>query len=134
MFNLDSLSFRDTTDLQLRHPVTDEPLFDGNPEDGKIVGIALYGTSSKQYRTAITAMQNRQLRRQKQKVNAETLREESVKLLVACSAHGINLDGPGGIALDNEDAFNALYSDPKLAWVKEQVDAALGDPANFLAL
>lgn len=127
MFSLDSLALKDTTQLQLRHPVSDEPLFDGD----KIVGIELYGTSSKQYRNAITAMQNRQLRRGKKQVNAETLKEESVSLLVACSASGVNLTYQDA-ALDNEDAFRALYSDPKFSWVKDQVDAALGDPSNFL--
>lgn len=130
MFSLDSLALKATTELQLRHPVTEELLW-ADKEQTKPVAIALYGPSSKQYRNAITAMQNRQLRRGKQKVSAETLREESVKLLVACSDSGVNLtykDAP----LDNEEAFSALYSDPAYAWVKDQVDAALGDPSNFL--
>jgi hypothetical protein len=131
MFSLDSLALKDTTELQLRHPVTEELLW-ADKEQTKPVAISLYGTSSKQYRNAITAMQNRQLRRGKQKVSAETLREESISLLVSCSDAGINMDY-NGAALDNEDAFRALYSDPKLSWVKDQVDAALGDPANFLA-
>lgn len=131
MFSLDSLALKETTTLQLRHPVTEDALW-ADKEQTKPVGISLYGTSSKQYRNAITAMQNRQLRRgNKTKVNAETLREESVKLLVACSESGVNLtynDQP----LDSPEAFEALYSDPKFSWVKDQVDAALGDPSNFL--
>lgn len=131
-FSIDSLALKATTELQLRHPVTDEPLW-ADDEQTKPVAIALYGPSSKQYRNAITAMQNRQLHRgNKKKVNAETLREESVKLLVACSDSGVNLTAPGGAPLDNEEAFEALYSDPKFSWVKDQVDAALGDPSNFL--
>lgn len=131
MFSLDSLALRDTTELQLVHPVTEELLFDGNPEDGKIVGIELYGTASKQYRNAITAMQNRSLKRGKQKVDAETLKSESVNLLVACSARGINLEY-NGAPLEDADSFRALYSDPKFSWIKDQVDAALGDVSRFL--
>lgn len=130
MFNLDSLALKETTELQLRHPVTEELLW-ADKEQTKPVAIALYGASSKQYRNAITAMQNRQLRRGKQKVNAETLKEESVRLLVACSDSGINLEY-NGAPVDSEDVFTNLYSDPKFAWVKDQVDAALGDPSNFL--
>lgn len=132
MFSLDSLALKDTTELQLRHPVTEELLWADN-EQTKPVAIALFGTSSKQYRNAITAMQNRQLRRGKQKVSAETLKEESISLLVACSDRGVNLTYKKA-DLDNEEAFRALYSDPAYSWLKDQVDAALGDPSNFLDL
>lgn len=130
MFNLDTLALKDTTELQLRHPVTDEPLF-ADKEQTKPVAISLFGTSSKQYRNAITAMQNRQLRRGKKAVSAETLREESISLLVACSDKAINLTYKGA-PLDNEDAFRALYSDPAYSWLKDQVDTALGEVSNFL--
>lgn len=127
MFSLDSLALKDTTELQLVHPLTEEPLFDGE----KPVAIVLYGTSSKQYRNAITAMQNRQLRRQKKAATAELLREESVNLLVACSAKALNFtynDAP----VDDAESFRALYSDPAFSWLKDQVDSALGDVSNFL--
>lgn len=130
MFNLDSLALKDTTELQLRHPVTEELLF-ADKEQTEPVAISLYGTSSKQYRNAITAMQNRQLKRGKKPVSAETLREESVALLVACSDKAINLTYKGA-PLDNEEAFRSLYSDPAYSWLKDQVDSALGDVSNFL--
>lgn len=129
MFNLDSLALQDTTTLQLTHPATEELLFDGE----EVVGIELYGQASKQYRNAITALQNRALRRgNKQKATVEQLREESIGLLTACSARGVNLEY-NGAPLDNADAFRTLYSDPKFAWIKDQVDAALGDVSRFLA-
>lgn len=130
MFNLDSLALRDTTELQLVHPVTEELIF-ADREQTKPVSVVLFGTSSKQYRNAISAMQNRQLRRGKKAATAELLREESVNLLVACSDKTLNLtykDAP----VDNEEAFRALYSDPAYSWLKDQVDAALGDVSRFL--
>lgn len=130
MFNLDSLALRDTTELQLVHPVTEELIF-ADREQTKPVSVILFGTSSKQYRNAISAMQNRQLRRGKKAATAELLREESVNLLVACSDKTLNLtykDAP----VDNEEAFRALYSDPAYSWLKDQVDAALGDVSRFL--
>lgn len=129
-FNLDTLALKETTELQLVHPVNEQPLF-ADKEQNKAVAVALYGTSSKQYRNAITAMQNRQLRRGKKTATAEQLREESVNLLVACSDKAINFtynDAP----VEDADAFRALYSDPAFSWLKDQVDAALGDPSNFL--
>lgn len=130
-FNLDSLALKDTTELQLLHPASDEPLF-ADKDEKQPVAIILYGTSSKQYRNAISAMQHRQLKRPKNaKVTPELLREESVNLLVACSHSAINFEY-NGKPVEGEDAFRALYSDPKFSWLKEQVDGAFGDVSRFL--
>lgn len=130
MFNLDTLALKDTVELQLKHPVTEELLF-ADAEQTKPVSIVLYGTSSKQYRNAVTAMQNRALKRGKKAPTAEEMREESVRLLVACSEKAINLSYKNA-PLDNAEAFRELYNDPSYSWLKEQVDAGLGDVANFL--
>lgn len=137
-FELNTLAFHDTFALHLVHPVTQDKLYvkakDGQDDETKPVTISLYGTASKQYRNAVTAMQNRQLRRQakKDKPSAEVIREESVSLLVACAATSTNLAHNGKPVIDSE-GFRALFSDPTLSWVKDQVDEALGDTANFLA-
>jgi hypothetical protein len=131
MFNLDTLSLKDTVELQLRHPVTDELLFADEAKE-KPVQIVIYGTSSKQYRNAVTAMQNRQLKRKQKTVSAEVMREESVELLVQCSEKAVNLSYKGKPVAD-ADAFRELYSDPSFSWLKDQVDGALGDVSNFLA-
>lgn len=130
MFNLDTLSLKDTVSLQLRHPVSEELLF-ADEAKTKPVEIELHGTSSKNYRSAITAMQNRSLKRGKKQASAETMREESIELLVACSAKAKNFSYCGKPVSDDE-AFRTLYGDAKFSWLKEQVDAALGDNANFL--
>lgn len=130
MFNLDQLSLKDTVSLQLRHPVSDELLF-ADEAKTKPVEIELHGTSSKNYRNAITAMQNRALKRGKKQASAEVMREEGIELLVACSAKANNFSYGGKPVLD-EDTFRTLYGDAKFSWLKEQVDAALGDNSNFL--
>jgi len=129
MFNLDSLSLKDIVSLQLRHPVSDELLF---TEDGKPVEIVLHGTSSKEYRNAITAMQNRALKRGKKQASAEVMKEEGIELLVACSAKANNISY-GGKPVGDDDTFRALYGDAKFSWLKDQVDAGLGDVSNFLS-
>lgn len=131
MFNINSLALKDTVELQLKHPVTEELLF-ADAEQTKPVSIIIFGTSSKQYRNALTAMQNRQLKRGKKPASAEQMREEGVALLVACSEKAVNFqynDEP----LDNDAAFESLYKDSAYSWIKDQVDAGLGDVSNFLA-
>lgn len=131
MFNLDTLALNtDSVLVHLRHPVTEELLY-ADAEKKKPVGIYVYGTASEKYRSAITAMQNRQLRRGKKQVTAEVMKEEAVELLVAVTDRAENLTYQGK-GLDNAPALRALYSDPKFSWVREQVDAAVGDTANFL--
>lgn len=128
MFDINTLAAKDSVELQLRHPVSDEALFSGD----KPVQAVLWGTSSKVYRTAINAMQNRALKRGKKQASPEVMREEGVELLVACTQRFDQLSGPDGQALDNEDAIRALYKDDRFAWVKTQVDEALADVANFI--
>lgn len=136
MFNLSTLKSKDTFDLHLRHPVTEELLYatdaSGETDLTKPVKITLYSTSSKQYRTAINAMQNRQLKRGKKQASAEVMREEGIELLVACSDSATNLSLDGTTAINNADAFRTLYSDAGFDWLKGQVDTALGDVANFI--
>jgi hypothetical protein len=130
MFNLDSLALKDTFQLQLKHPVTDELLW-ADKDQTLPVAVMIYGTSSKQYRNALTAMQNRSLKRGKKPLTAEQMRDEGVSLLVACSDSALNFKYKGA-EVDTPEAFDSLYKDPQFSWLKDQVDAALGDVANFL--
>lgn len=130
MFDINTLAAKETTELQLRHPATDEPLF-ADEAKTKPVAIVIYGTSSKKYRDAVSAMQNRQLKRGKKTVSAEVMREEGVELLVACSDKAINL-ALDGQPVDNAEAFRKLYTDPSYGWLKDQVDSALAEVSNFL--
>lgn len=130
MFNLDSLALKETVELQLKHPVSDELLF-ADREQTKPVAVMIYGTSSKQYRNAVTAMQNRSLKRGKKPISAEQMRDEGVALLVACSDAAVNFEYKGN-KVDTPEAFDALYKDPSFSWLKDQVDSGLGDVSNFL--
>jgi hypothetical protein len=127
-FNLNSLALRDTTELKLRHPVTQEVLAD---DQGNEVIVHLYGPSSKQYRQTVRAMQERALKRNGKKATPAQLEEESINLLVAISDRIDNLEYKGK-PVDNEAAFRELYSDPSMLWLKDQVEATLGDVSAFL--
>lgn len=135
-FELKNLSLADTFVMPLKNPETNDTLLSdvldasGKP---KPVTITLYGSASKQYRNAVAAMQNRALKRQqkKDKPSVEVLTEEGVSLLVQCTASVSELSVGGKIPVSEQD-FHDLYSAPDLSWVKDQVDAALGDISNFL--
>lgn len=133
MFDLSTLALKsEATDVQLRHPVTDDLLWD-NPEaqEGPVV-ISVYGPGSKPHRDAITAMQNKALKRGKKAVlTAEQLKQEGIDLLVACSAGSKNFQY-NGQAVESPAQFRSLYADPAFSWLKEQIDSAIGDVSNFL--
>lgn len=129
-FNLKSLALKkDTFPLQLRNPVDDTPLAD---DEGNKVIINVYGTASKEYRDAVRAMQNRQLKRGNKKATAAEIQEEGVELLVAVSESAENLELDGQ-PVSSPASFRTLYSNPEYSWVREQVDAAVGDIGNFLS-
>jgi hypothetical protein len=130
MFDLDKLSMKETVDLHLRHPVSEELLYADEAKTKPVV-IVLQGTSSKQYRNAITAMQNRALKRGKKQASAEVMREEGIELLVACSEKAVNFSYQGK-SVEDDAAFRSLYGDAKFSWLKDQVDTGLGDVSNFL--
>jgi hypothetical protein len=132
MLNLDTLALAYDHELHLRHPVTEELLYDGDDKnEASKVSIHILGSSSKEYRDAISALQTRQLKRGKKQASPELLREEATKILVACSVSTKNLAYKGE-PVQRASQFEEMYSDPRFSWLREQVDAALGDVANFL--
>lgn len=131
MLDLSSLKLKDTTEFQLVHPVSGEKLF-ADAEKKKPVMASIYGSSSKQYQTYMLAMQNRHLQAGKKVTKAELLKEEGIELLVACSISISNIELAKGVPVDNADAFRKIYSDAGWSWIKEQVDAAIGEASNFL--
>lgn len=134
MFDISTLALAPDYTLHLRHPVSGDKLY-ADKEETKPVEVLLFGTASKQYRNAVSAMQTRQLRRnaKKEKPSAEVMNDEAVDLLVACTS-GVNnlaVDASGKVPTTAED-FRKLYADPKFSWLRAQVDEALGEVSNFL--
>lgn len=129
--DLNALALKETTEYQLRHPVTDELLFADEAKTQPVIAH-LYGTASKQHRNKINALMNRSLKRDKKKATAEVQREEGIELLVACSESIENLTYQGQ-AIDNPAVFKALYEDAKFSWLRAQVDEVIGDTNSFLS-
>lgn len=130
LFNIASLSLKDSGVIHLRHPVTDEQLYVDEAKT-KPIEIVVYSSASKQYRDYITAMQNRHLKRDKKKITAEVMQEENIELITTCSIKANNFKY-NSLELTTPDAFRTMYRDASLSWVKDQVEAFLGDTASFL--
>lgn len=128
---LGSLLINDTYTLQLRHPATQELLFEEGDEN-KPVTITLYSTSSKPHRQALEKIVKRNAQNKGTSKSLATIREESTELLVACSVGSTYLKF-NGEDVNSPEAFAAVYREPNLSWVREQVDAALSDTANFIS-
>jgi len=104
-----------------------------NGEETDIV-ITVCGQDSDTYKAISRKQQNARLkdmqRGRKSAATAETLEERGLELLVAC------VTGWAGIQDGDKDlecnAENVKMVFEKLPFVKEQIDVAIGDRANFM--
>lgn len=128
MFDLDSLSFsQDTFALRLLHPVLDTPL----GTDAEPVVAHIYGTASDAYRDASNQLQLKRAARGNKKVSQAEQLKEAMELLVAVTARLENMAYQGKPVASRAE-ISALYNDPKMSWVPDQIAQALNTPANFL--
>lgn len=116
-------------ELHLRHPTTNELLFDG--DDKVPVTITLAGADSERFRSAQRAQINRRLRKRgREDATIEAAEADAIELLAASTL------GWSGIALDGEDLActpaNAKKLYRRMSWVREQVDVFMADRGNFL--
>lgn len=135
-FNIKSKALADTTTLHLVDPATLEPLYADEKQEQPLT-IELFGRSSKQYRQWMSAtlrknQKEKEANRGKEKVKSlEQTLADNAEFLAVVSIKAHNFDAGAG-PLDNKDAFIALYSDPSLEWIGEQVSEALSENANFM--
>lgn len=135
-FNIKTKSLADTTVLQLRDPATDALMY-ADADEKQPLTITLYGRSSKQYRQWMSktlAKNQRELDSNRGKAKPKALEvtlKENAEFLATVSIKAENFD-MDGVAIDSEDMFVKLYSDPSLAWIGELVSEALGENSNFL--
>jgi hypothetical protein len=114
--------------MEVLHPVEGTVLKD---DAGKPITITLIGQDSEKVKKRQRVEMNKRLKGgRRQTMTAEELEEQGLQLLAFCtlSWSGIKLDGQD---LDC-NAANAVIVYQRLPWMKEQVDAFVGDRANFL--
>jgi len=108
-------------------------------EDGKPVGIDLYGPGSPEYAVVEERQSARAVKRMADNDNkvahvpVDERRVEAAQDLASLTAgfRGIELDGPDGTPLVGTALFEAVYREPGLGWIKEQVVRHVGDWGKF---
>lgn len=130
-----TLAVAATAFLHLKAPDGTTFLYD----DGKPVGIDLYGPGSDEAAKIESAQSARAIKRMQDNDNkislppVETQRAEAADDLAALTAgfHHIEHDGPDGQPLAGRPLYHAVYSDPALGWIKAQVIKFVGDWGKF---
>ena len=114
-------------EVQLTHPKTGAEL---------PIWITVLGVDSDTYRSTLMAQQRRRMeklrRGKRMNVTPEELEDEALDLLVTITAAwraDVDLDGKPFPSFSTT-AAKALYA--RFPWIREQVDAAMADRANFL--
>lgn len=127
-FDISTLAASDTSDVQLRNPVTDDLMFN----DGKPMSITVYGPGTKVFAKARSQAENRAIDRMKRKGKTDQSPEEKLEntaeFLAACTVSLNNFDYKGA---SDAAAIKAMYSDRSIGWIGELVDKHMGDWANF---
>jgi hypothetical protein len=109
-------------------------------EDGRAVGIDLYGPGSPEAAVIEAAQSSRAIKRMQDNDNKiampamEVQREETTADLVAYTAgfRNIDMDGADGSPLSGKALYVAVYSDPALGWIKSQVIKFVADWGKFM--
>lgn len=128
--DITNLAAQDTFFVHLRHPGTDEPLY----ENKKPVGITVYGPGSSVHRQIAHERQNEILQRKHKKgkptITAEQLSEVEVEGLKRLTVEVANLEINGEkITPENVDT---VYGDSRYRWLADQVNEGAGDWGNFI--
>ena len=126
-------TFKETIDVELMHPVTGEPLLNG---DKSKMTITVHGPYSKLYKKIQHDQQNRRLMKAqrtggKMNLTTEEIEASTLDLLVRCTTDwNVTLEGDDKTKFSSE-AVRETYIE--LPWVREQVDAVIADTRAFLA-
>lgn len=116
-------------ELELRHPITKEPV-------GAFITVV--GKDGKAFTDFNRSLANRNLRKDFERrrrakdadaPKVEEIESEAINLLVACTTGFRNVSYKGAILTFSEENARTLYTEQK--WVRAQVDEAIGDLENF---
>lgn len=126
---LDIGRYNDTATVFLRHPETDDYLFN---EDGSEMTIEVYGPDSAVYKSVIHEQQDRRLSKMSRgktlNLTAAELESSSLDLLVKCTKEWNITFGKKKPKCDSKNV-REVYEVP---WVREQVEETLNDRRAFL--
>lgn len=114
MIDIKQFAIQQSADIVIKHPVTGEPLTEGK----KTATVKLMSRANPAYRKAAIAF-------------VEAIRNESATTeeKEAASAEFLKT---AVLGFSNIDATPDDITKPEYSWLREQIDAALGDVSNFL--
>jgi hypothetical protein len=126
MINLATKRVSETSKLQLK---------DADGADMAGAFVVVYGRGSKQYREFEAQKQSAMLEQMassqdgKVKMTAAQLNSQKIDRLVACTAEfiGVELDG-----LKGQELSRAIYADPALGYLADQVSDYMDKWSNFM--
>ena len=125
-FDLSQFETTDTATLTVMNPKGDELLVNGEP-----VTITLYGPGSKQFVNAKYKLDNANqtrsiamLRGKTAKNAAEEIRQQQAEFYASITVSLDNFPIDGGAL--------ALYMNPKLSYITDQVEKFISDTENFM--
>ena len=107
--------------VNLEHPVTGETLD---------VALKLVGSDSAKYRERQREMQDKRLSKGKFKLSAAELETEAVGLIAACVVDWKNVVVDDKPLACTDANVRKIIKEQK--WVREQIDVAIADRANFI--
>lgn len=125
------ISFNETAEYQLKHPITDEPLVDA--KGNKMIAV-IYSKQSSQYKNASNAMLKKVKAQGKKDVSIDDIESDAIELISACVKEFKNLH------IEYYDESGVLqHYDPKdikgvlthAFWIREQLNREIVNLSNF---
>ena len=110
----------DYFELTLKHPVTGDELD---------ATIKVYGKDSSVFQNAIKQRAKAQIARKSKDIDLDANDKDSIELLADCTQGWSGIAEGSKELVFSRDAAIALYT--KYKWIREQIDIAIGDRANF---
>jgi len=123
---------KDTTTITLYHPATGKDLLNA---DKTPMTITFHGPYSERYKTVLRDQQQRRMTDMTRAAARTSMTPEEVEalsqeLLIRCvEAWSITLEGDEKLAFSPEAVETVMAEFP---WLKDQVNAAMGNVADFL--
>jgi len=110
----------DCVEVKLKHPVTGAELD---------ATIKVYGKDSSVFQNAIKQRAKAQIARKSKDIDLDANDKDSVELLADCTQGWSGIAEGSKELVFSRDTAIALYT--KYKWIREQIDIAIGDRANF---
>lgn len=110
----------DSIAIKLKHPVTGDELD---------ATINVFGKDSSVFQNAIKQRAKAQIARKSKDIDLDANDKDSIELLADCTQGWSGIAEGSKELVFSRDAAIVLYT--KYKWIREQIDIAIGDRANF---